>query len=79
MVNTQSSSTSQKLAILVRMALSISWSLRKTMMSGLDAEAAELLDGVLRGLGLDLVGGGDVGNEAHVDVADVLGPTSLRY
>ncbi len=40
---------------------------------GLDAKAAELLDGMLRGLGLDLVGGGDIGNERHVDVADVLG------
>ena len=40
---------------------------------GLDAKAAELLDGMLRGLGLDLVGGGDIGNERHVNVADVLG------
>ena len=40
---------------------------------GLDTKAAELLDGMLRGLGLDLVGGGDIGNERHVDVADVLG------
>ena len=46
---------------------------------GLDAKAAELLDGMLRGLGLDLVGGGDIGNERHVDVADVLGAGSLRY
>ena len=40
---------------------------------GLDAKAAQLLDGVLRGLGLNLVGGGDIGNERYVDVADVLG------
>ena len=30
---------------------------------GLDAKAAELLDGMLRRLGLDLVGGSDIGNE----------------
>ena len=41
--------------------------------SSLDAEGTELLDGVLRGLGLDLMGGGDIGHERHVDVADVLG------
>lgn len=46
---------------------------------GLDAKAAQLLDGVLRGLGLNLVGGGDIGNERYVDVADVLGTGSLRY
>ena len=40
---------------------------------GLDTKAAQLLDGVLRGLGLNLVGGGDIGNERYVDVADVLG------
>ena len=40
---------------------------------GLDAEAAELLDGMLRRLGLDLVGGGNIGNKRHVNVADVLG------
>ena len=40
---------------------------------GLDTKAAELLDGVLRRFGLDLVGGGDIGNERNVDVADVLG------
>jgi hypothetical protein len=34
---------------------------------GLDAHGAQLLDGVLRGLGLDLVRGGDVGHQAHVD------------
>ena len=39
---------------------------------GLNAKAAKLLHAMLRGLGLDLVGGGDVGHEAHVDVADVL-------
>ena len=40
---------------------------------GLDTKAAQLLNGVLRGLGLDLVGGGNIGNKRHVDVADVLG------
>ena len=34
---------------------------------GLDAQAAQLLDRVLRRLGLDLVRGGNVGNQAHVD------------
>ncbi len=38
---------------------------------GLDAHGAQLAHGVLRGLGLDLVGGGDVGHEAHVDEAAV--------
>ena len=37
----------------------------------LDAHGAQLAHGVLGGLGLDLVGGGDVGNEAHVDEAEV--------
>ena len=40
---------------------------------GLDAKAAEFLNGVLRRLGLDLVSGGDIGDERYVDVADVLG------
>ena len=40
---------------------------------GLDAKAAQLLNGMLRGLGLDLVSCGDIGNQAHVDEADVLG------
>ena len=40
---------------------------------GLDAEAPQLLDGVLRGLGLHLVGRRDIGHERDVDVADVLG------
>ena len=37
-----------------------------------DAQAAQLLDGVLGGLGLHLVRCGDVGEQRHVDVADVL-------
>ena len=40
---------------------------------GLDAEAPQLLDGVLRGLGLHLMGRRDIGHERDVDVADVLG------
>ena len=38
---------------------------------GLQAERAHLAHGVLRGLGLELVGGGDVGHQAHVDEAAV--------
>ena len=44
---------------------------------GLDTKAAQLLNGVLRRLGLDLVCGGDIGNEGHVDVANVLGARLL--
>ena len=39
---------------------------------GLDTEAAQLLDGMLRGLGLNLVGGGDIRHQAHMDKADIL-------
>ena len=34
----------------------------------LDADAAKLLHGVLRGLGLELAGGGKGGQERHVDI-----------
>ena len=37
----------------------------------LQAHGAQLAHGVLGGLGLDLVGGGDVGHQAHVDEAAV--------
>ena len=39
----------------------------------LDAQAAQLFDGMLRGLGLNLVRGGDVGHQRNVDAAYVLG------
>ena len=39
---------------------------------GADAHALQLLDRVLGGLGLVLVGAGDVGHQHHVDVAAVL-------
>src|SRR5690606_15786553 len=41
---------------------------------GLDADLAQLLHRVLRGLGLDLARRGDVGHEREVDVADVVAP-----
>jgi hypothetical protein len=44
---------------------------------GLDAHRAQLLDGVLGGLGLDLVGGRDVGHQAAVDDGDVAGTLLL--
>ena len=39
----------------------------------LDAQATQLFDGMLRGLGLNLVRGGDVGHQRNVDAAYVLG------
>src|SRR5205814_9495538 len=39
---------------------------------GLDADLAQLLDRMLRRLGLDLAGRGDVGHQRQVDVADVV-------
>ena len=41
---------------------------------GLDAERAQLLDGVLRRLGLELARGLDVGQQGDVDVEDVAAP-----
>ena len=41
---------------------------------GLDADAAQLLHGVLGRLGLDLARGGDVGHQRQVDVAALLRP-----
>ena len=38
---------------------------------GLDADAAELLDAVLGGLGLELAGGGNIRKERDVEIADV--------
>src|SRR5688572_9895722 len=41
---------------------------------GLDADLAQLLDGVLRGLGLDLAGGGDIRHQREVQIAHVVAP-----
>ena len=38
---------------------------------GLDADRKHLLDGVLGGLGFELLGGGDPGDEGHVGEAGV--------
>src|SRR3546814_1899920 len=39
---------------------------------GLDAERGQVADAVLRGLGLQLAGGGDIGDEGGVDANRVL-------
>src|SRR3546814_9353921 len=54
---------------------------------GLDAERGQVADAVLRGLGLQLAGGGDIGDEGGVDANRVLAaalrseehPSELQY
>ena len=45
----------------------------------LDADAAQLLDGVLGGLGLELARGGQGRQQRHVDVQDVVAPHVLAH
>ena len=45
----------------------------------LDADAAQLLDGVLGGLGLELPGRGQGGQQRHVDVQHVAAPDVLAH
>ena len=46
---------------------------------GLDTDAAQLLDRVLRGLGLELAGRGEGRQQRHVDVQDVGPPDVLAH
>ena len=46
---------------------------------GLDADGEHFLDGVLRGLGLELLRGGDPGDERHVDEAGVFAAEFLAH
>ena len=46
---------------------------------GLDADAAQLLDGVLGGLGLELAGRREGRQQRHVDVQDVVAPLVLAH
>ncbi|MCU1222774.1 MAG: hypothetical protein JWQ42_867 [Edaphobacter sp.] len=46
---------------------------------GLDADGEHLLDGVLGGLGLELLGGGDPGNEGDVDEDGVVAAEILAH
>ena len=80
---TAGSSTLQKRAIFSLISSGIARSDAAEEDVGLDADLAQLLDGVLRRLGLQLVGGGDVGDEREVDeegvaAADVLAELADR-
>ena len=46
---------------------------------GLDAHAAQLANAVLGGLGLQLAGGGDVGQEGYVDSQGILPPLLFAH
>ncbi len=64
---TASMRTLQKSAILARSVSGNGCSQRQTRMSGWMPRAGQLADAVLGRLGLQLAGGGDIGDERGVD------------
>ena len=75
---TARTSTSQNSAIFSRISSGTSWSARQQDDVRLDADAAQLLHGVLGRLRLELVRRADVRQQRHVDVQRSSRPTSLR-
>ncbi len=71
---TASTGSDANSAIFLRMSVDSSPSERQSTHVGLDADAAQLVDRVLGGLGLQLPGVADVGHERQVDVHDVAPP-----
>jgi len=69
---TARSSTFVNSAILARCSRGKACSDRHTKHVGLDADRAQLLHGVLRGLGLDLLRGAEVRHQRQVDVQGVV-------
>ena len=76
---TASVATSVNSAIFSRISSVTGWSRAQDDDVRLDADAAQLLDRVLGGLGLELAGGGQGGQQRHVDVQDVGPPDVLAH
>ncbi len=75
---TQFSSTLQKWAILALSFFSSGRSHAAQQDVGLNPEPGQLLDAVLRGLGLELAGGGNKRHQRQMDVQDVFAAESQR-
>ena len=76
---TASVATSVNRAIFSRISSRTGWSRAQDDDVGLDADAAQLLDRVLGRLRLELAGGGERGQQRHVDVQDVGPPDVLAH